>query len=98
MVLRYTEEQQKQICEAWRQSSGISMKRFCQENKVSKSGLYKWLAKYGDKHPASQGLQLLSAFHEQMIPEMGLEILLPNGVLVRGDNTAINKLIMSMVK
>lgn len=98
MALRYTEEQRKKICEAWRRSSGISMKRFCQENKVSKSGLYKWLAKYGDKQPAGQDLQLLSAFHEEMMPEMGLEILLPNGVLVRGDNAAINKLIMGMVK
>jgi transposase-like protein len=98
MALKYTEEQQKQICEAWRQSSGMSMKRFCHENKVSKSGLYKWLDKYGDKQLAGQDLKLLSACHEQTIPEMGLEILLPNGILVRGDNSAISKLILELLK
>ena len=98
MALKYTEERQKQICEAWQQSSGISMKKFCQENKVSKSGLYKWLDKYGDKQLADQDLKLLSAYHEQTIPEMGLEILLPNGVLVRGGDAAVSKLITEMLK
>jgi hypothetical protein len=98
VALKYTEEHQRQICEAWRQSSGISMKRFCEENKVSKSGLYKWLDKYGDKQVADQDLKLLSACDEQAIPEMGLEILLPNGILVRGGDVAVSKLIMGMLK
>jgi transposase-like protein len=98
MALKYTEERQKQICEAWQQSSGISMKQFCHENKVSKSGLYKWLNKYGHKKQINRDLKMLCACREDPAPEMGLEILLPNGVLVRGDNVAINKLIMSMVK
>jgi transposase-like protein len=98
MALRYTEEQQKRICEAWQQSSGMSMKQFCHENKVSKSGLYKWLNKYGHKKQVNRDLKMLCACRENSAPETGLEILLPNGVLVRGDNSTISKLILELLK
>ena len=97
-MTKYTEEEQEQLCLAWRRTSGISMKQFCRENKVSKSGLYKWLNKYDSNPVVREELKLLSAETEDSSSENMLELLLPNGVLVRGNNAGLKDLIRGMLQ
>ena len=97
MTAKYTDEQQRQLCEAWLASDGISLKQFCQESKISKSSIYKWLKTHGAKSAVNEELKLLPADEEKTSAE-GLEILLPNGALVRGNSSVMINLIMDLLK
>ncbi len=98
MTVNYSKDQQQQLCELWRTSNGITLKQFCQENKVSKSSMYKWLASCGKKALNCSATRLLPIQAETSLDIKGLEILLPNGILVRGDNAAIINLITELLR
>jgi hypothetical protein len=97
MAERYNTEQQKQFCANW-QSSGMSKQDFCKANNISKSGLYKWLNKFGYKSSAQDEVKFLPIQTEEAIAERGLEILFPNGVLVRGTNKLIKELVRELLQ
>jgi hypothetical protein len=97
MAERYKAEQQKQFCSNWL-SSGMSKQDFCKANNISKSGLYKWLDKFGYKSSSRDKVKFLPIQAEEEMTETGLEILFPNGALVRGDNKLITELVQELLK
>lgn len=97
MAEKYDENKQKQLS-ADCLASGMTKKEFCKINNISKSLLYKWLNKFGYKLSEKQKIKLLPVAQEKEAEKGSLEILLPNGVLVRGDAKAIIELVMALLK
>lgn len=95
MAKKYTKAQQKEYCASWL-SSGQSKVEFCKRNNISKSALYKWLGNIGGQPSKGEELKFLPVGQGVMEHKAELEMLLPNGILVRGDNLALKDLILEL--
>lgn len=101
MVKKRSIEERKSYCVKWR-SSGLSMVNFCKENHLSKSGLYKWLKLFPDINLATsndkkQDLKFL-AIEPAAVPVklMHVEVILPNGLLLKAEVESLSKLIQEL--
>jgi hypothetical protein len=93
-------EERKSYCDKWR-SSGLSTATFCKENHLSKSVLYKWLKLYDNKlsppNTKKQDLKFL-AIDPVAVPIklMHVEVILPNGLLLKAEVESLSKLIQEL--
>jgi len=99
---RYTIEQHKSYCAKW-QASGLSKQSFCARENISDSALHKWLKIYNSSPLAVEdkeaGLRFL-AIEETNEPKAELteiEILLPNGILVKAEVNSVAKTIKELL-
>jgi hypothetical protein len=101
MPKRYSEEESKNYCAQWR-ASGLGKLAFCKENKISGSTLYRWLKIYdGDwkgVEDKNLGLKFLAIEQEPKKEASQIEIILPNGVLLRTEVSSLAKLIGELTR
>jgi hypothetical protein len=101
MPKKYSTEECKNYCAKWR-ASGLGKLAFCKENKISETALYRWLKIYDgewkgveDKNP---GLKFLAIEQEPKKEASQIEIILPNGVLLRTEVSSLAKLIEELTR
>lgn len=101
MAKKRSIEERKNYCIKWR-SSKLSIAKFCKENNISKSGIYKWLKLFPDISQATsnskkQDLTFLPI--EPIAPAinfMHVEVVLPNGLLLKAEVESLSKLIQEL--
>jgi hypothetical protein len=102
MAKRYSIEERKNYCAKWQSSAnGLGKNNFCKTNNISESALHKWLKLYGDKVASSdtkkQDLKFLKI--ESVVAPIRsthIEIMLPNGLLLKAEVESLSKLIQEL--
>jgi hypothetical protein len=91
------------FCASW-QASGLTKKKFCEENKISQSALYRWLKKFDEsqavttpKSPQTIKFLPINQKHE-LQKHAEVEVTLPNGILLKFEVSSIGALIMELSK
>jgi hypothetical protein len=101
MPKRYSEEECRNYCAQWR-ASGLGKLAFCKETKISGSALYRWLKIYDGEwkgvEDKNQGLKFLAIEQEPKKEVNQIEIILPNGVLLRTEVRSVAKLIEELMR
>jgi hypothetical protein len=101
MPKRYSIEECKNYCAQWR-ASGLGKLAFCKENKISGSALYQWLKLYDEGEKKSEdkdrGIKFLKVEQEPKKEASQIEIILPNGVLLRTEVRSVAKLIEELTR
>ena len=102
MPIKYTEEQRQSYCAKW-QTSGLNKQSFCARENISESALHKWLKAYCSS-PAleSNGIGLkflpIEEIKESKAELTEIEILLPNGILVKAEVNSVAKTIRELLQ
>jgi hypothetical protein len=99
MAEAYSIEERKNYCAKWR-SSGLSKLNFSRENKISESALRKWLKLYDTnslatdiKKPEIKFLEVERLIRNEI---RKVEIMLPNGLLLKTEVESLSKLIKEL--
>lgn len=100
---RYNIEQHKSYCAKW-QTSGLSKQSFCTRENISESALHKWLKIYNSSSSEVEsketGLKFLpiEKTNEFKAELTRIEILLPNGVLIKAEVNSVAKTIRELLQ
>jgi hypothetical protein len=95
----YSIEERKKYCERWR-SSGLPKLIFSRENKISESALRKWLNLYEPNLLNVEGkkpkLKFLAIEPAKPKEQKEIEIILPNGIMLKTMTASISGLIKEL--
>jgi len=97
MPKKYSIEECKNYCTEWR-ASGLSKTSFCKANNISEAALYRWLKLYaeGFAKPAHKELKFLAIEPAAQKELKRVEVVLPNGVLLRTEVESLSKLVWEL--
>ena len=98
MGKKYTDEERKAICEAWRQS-GLSKIAYCnQPGNVSEYALRQWLNKSEAGSEAGPAPIKFLQINHQLQTRGFIEATLPNGILLKFDISALGGVLGELLK
>ena len=97
MPKKYSIEECKNYCAKWR-ASGLSKTSFCKANDISEAALYRWLKLYaeGFAQPETKELKFLAIEAVTQNELKRVEVVLPNGVLLRREVESLSKLVWEL--
>ena len=102
MAKQYSIEERKNYCAKWQSSANdLGKNNFCKTNNISESALHKWLKLYGNKVASSdtkkQDLKFLAIEPVATASKlMHVEVVLPNGLLLKANVESLSKLIQEL--
>ena len=101
MAKTYSVEERKNYCANWR-TSGLCKIRFCKDQHISESALYKWLKLYDKDFAKSdtkeQDIKFLAVEPIALNKLKSVEIKLPNGILLKTEIESVNELVRELLR